>query len=589
MHLKRGLLLAGSALALALVACEPGAMGSRELAAADDMPGTSARVGRAPVDIGGSAAGNYLAGRHAQVRREFDAAASYLGKALKDDPDNLTLMRQAYRLHLANGDMAAATELAKRILKVEPRAALANLGLIAEDMKTGRTQAAYDRAKDMGGQGLGTFLAPLVKAWTLQGLGKTDEAVAALDPLMGVTGLAVLHDLHVGLIQDVAGRTDAAIASLKTAADANGESALRIVEALGSLYERTGKRDEARGLYQKYLSENPDSVVLEPALKRVEQGGKAPPIVADARQGLAEALLNLGGTFSGDNTAEVALVCGRLAIYLRPDLDLGRMLVAGILESQGGEREANKLYEEVPKGSALRWLARLRHAANLDTLGQTDAAIAELREMGQENTTRVDALVNLGDLLRGHKRFTESVEAYDQAFARLGTVDARHWSLLYSRGISLERSNQWPRAEADLQKALQLNPDEPYVLNYLGYSWADKGVNLEKARQMIERAVSLRPTDGYIVDSLGWLLYRTGRYKEAVTNLERAVELKPQDPVINDHLGDAYWRVGRTKEARYQWQRALALEPEPELVGEIKTKIERGLAAATSRKSNNDI
>lgn len=589
MHLKRGLLLAGSALALALVACEPGANGLRELAAADDMPGNSARVGRSAVNVGNSAAGNYLAGRHAQVRRDFDSAAGYLEKALKDDPDNLTLMRQAYRLKLTNGDVSGAAELAKSILKVEPRSALANLGLIAEDMKAGRTQAAYDRAKDMQGQGLGTFLAPLVKAWTLAGLGKTDEAIASLDPLKGITGLAVLYDLHVGLIQDVAGRTDAAIGSLQTAANANGESALRIVEALGSLYERTGKTDEARALYQKYLTENPDSVILEPALKRVGQGGKAQPIVADARQGLAEALLNLGGTFSGDNTAEVALVCGRLAIYLRPDLDLARMLVAGILESQGGEREANKLYEEVPKGSPLGWLARLRHAANLDTIGQTDPAIAELREMAQENTTRVDALVNLGDLLRGHKRFSESVDAYDQAFARLGKVDERHWSLLYSRGISLERSNQWPRAEADLEKALQLNPDEPYVLNYLGYSWADKGMNLEKARQMIERAVSLRPTDGYIVDSLGWLLYRTGRYKESVTNLERAVELKPQDPVINDHLGDAYWRVGRTKEARYQWQRALALEPEPELIGEIKTKIERGLAAATSRKSNNDI
>jgi tetratricopeptide (TPR) repeat protein len=441
----------------------------------------------------------------------------------------------------------------------------------------------------MPGQGLGTFLAPLVKAWTLAGVGRTDEAIAALAPLKGITGLAVLYDLHVGLIHDLAGRTDAAVASLQSAAGASGESALRIVEVLGSLYERSGRTNEARDLYRKYVSENPDSIMLEPALKRVETGGKAPRIVADARQGLAEALLNLGGTFSGENTAEVALVCGRLAIYLRPDLDLARMLVASILESQGGEREANKLYEEVPQRSPIRWLARLRHAANLDTIGETDAAIAELREMAGENTGRIDALVNLGDLLRGHKRFAESVDAYDQAFARLGQIGSRHWSLLYSRGISLERANQWPRAEADLEKALELNPDEPYVLNYLGYSWADKGVHLDKARKMIERAVALRPTDGYIVDSLGWLFYRIGRYKDAVTNLERAVELKPQDPVINDHLGDAYWRVGRTKEARYQWQRALALDPEPDLVGEIKNKLARGLAAAAPRKSNNDI
>jgi Flp pilus assembly protein TadD len=322
----------------------------------------------------------------------------------------------------------------------------------------------------------------------------------------------------------------------------------------------------------------------------LESGAKAKPIVANAREGLAEALLNLGGTLSGDNTAEVALVCGRLAIYLRPDLDLARMLVAGILESQGGEAEANKLYVEVEKGSPLRWLARLRYASNLDTTGKTDKAIDELKLMADENAKRIDALVNLGDMLRAHKRFVESVDAYDKALSRVGQLDRRHWSVLYSRGISLERSNQWERAEADLQRALELNPDQPYVLNYLGYSWADKGVNLERARRMLERAVSLRPTDGYIVDSLGWLFYRIGRFREAVQHLERAVELKPQDPVINDHLGDAYWRVGRRDEARFQWRRALGLEPEAELIPTIKTKIDRGLSPPTARsKSNNDI
>jgi len=586
MLLKRGL-LAGSTLALMLTACDP-AVGLRELAAADDSPGSSAVIGRSSVTVGGSSAGNYLAGRHAQTRRDFDAAAGYMARALKEDPNNLTLMRQAYRLKLANGDIAGATELGRRILKLEPNAALANLGLIAEDVKAGRYDDAHKRAQTLPGQGLNTFLSPLVKAWTLVGLGKPDDAIAALAPLKSLTGFAVLYDLHVGLIQDVAGRQDAAIGSLRAAESANGESALRIVEVLGSLYERAGRKDEARALYRKYISENPDTVVLEPALARLDSGAKAPPIVGDARQGLAEALLNLGGTLSGDNTAEVAMVCGRLAIYLRPDLDLARMLVAGILESQGGEVEANKLYDEVKPGSALKWLARLRHAGNLDTTGSSDKAIDELRAMSDENATRVDALVNLGDLLRAHKRFGESVEAYDKAVARIGDLGQRHWSLLYSRGISLERAGQWERAEADLQKALKLNPDQPYVLNYLGYSWVDKGQNLDRARRMIERAVDLRPTDGYIVDSLGWLFFRIGKFKDAVDSLERAVELKPQDPVINDHLGDAYWRVGRTAEARFQWRRALALDPEPDLITAIRAKLDRGLAAAP-RKSNNDI
>jgi tetratricopeptide (TPR) repeat protein len=588
MFVKRGL-LAVPALALALLSCANDGLEPRIFAAADDATGSSAISGRSAVVVGNSSAGNYLAGRHAQTRRDFDAAAGFMGKALKDDPENLTLMRQAYRLKLANGDIAAATDLARRILKVEPRAALANLGLIAEDVKGGRFGDANKRASALPAQGLNTFLGPLTKAWTLVGLGKHDEAIAALAPLKTLTGFSVLYDLHVGLINDVAGRTDAAIESLRSAEGSSGESALRIVEVLGSLYERLGRKNEAAALYKKYITENPDTVVLEPALTRLESGVKAKPIVANAREGLAEALLNLGGTLSGDNTSEVAMVCGRLAIYLRPDLDLARMLVAGILESQGGEAEANKLYVEVEKGSALRWLARLRYASNLDQTGKTDKAIDELKAMAEENAKRIDALVTLGDLLRGHKRFVESVDAYDRALSRINQLDRRHWNVLYSRGISLERSNQWERAEADLQKALELNPDQPYVLNYLGYSWADKGMHLDRARRMLERAVSLRPTDGYIVDSLGWLFYRIARFREAVQHLERAVELKPQDPVINDHLGDAYWRVGRRDEARFQWHRALGLDPEPDLAPTIRTKIERGLAAPTPRKSNNDI
>jgi tetratricopeptide (TPR) repeat protein len=588
MFVKRGP-LAVPALAMALLACSDDRAGPRIFAAADDATGSTEISGRSAVVVGNSTSGNYLAGRHAQSRRDFDAAAGFLGKALKDDPENLTLMRQAYRLKLANGDIASGTDLAKRVLKVEPNAALANLGLIAEDVKANRFADAYKRASGLPTQGLNTFLGPLTKAWTLAGQNKTDEAIAALSPLKTLTGFSVLYDLHVGLISDVAGRTAAAVESLQSAEGSSGESALRIVEVLGSLYERLGRRDEAAALYRKYITENPDTVVLEPALARLESGAKAQPIVSNAREGLAEALLNLGGTLSGDNTAEVAMVCGRLALYLRPDLDLARMLVAGILESQGGETQANKLYLEVEKGSSLRWLARLRYAANLDQTGKTDKAIEELRAMADENMKRIDALVTLGDLLRGHKRFAESVDAYDKALSRVGQLDRRHWNLLYSRGISLERSNQWERAEADLQKALELNPEQPYVLNYLGYSWADKGVHLDRARRMLERAVSLRPTDGYIVDSLGWLFYRIGRFREAVQQLERAVELKPQDPVINDHLGDAYWRVGRRDEARFQWRRALGLEPEADLIPTIRTKLDRGLTAPPARKSNNDI
>ncbi|MGH6954092.1 MAG: tetratricopeptide repeat protein, partial [Alphaproteobacteria bacterium] len=160
-----------------------------------------------------------------------------------------------------------------------------------------------------------------------------------------------------------------------------------------------------------------------------------------------------------------------------------------------------------------------------------------------------------------------------------------HWTLLYARGIALERSKQWPRAEADLLRALEFRPEQALVLNYLGYSWADRGENLERAREMIERAVALRPNDGYIVDSLGWVHYRMGQYDKAVIHLERALELKSGDAVITDHLGDAYWQAGRKTEARFQWRRALTLDADQDLRRSIQLKLEHGLGA-TNRAAN---
>jgi tetratricopeptide (TPR) repeat protein len=583
------------ALGAALAACSAGVAGLSDASGAAGSPGVAAdaanRVGsdtprRAGMNVGVSSSGNYLAGRHASNMRDFESAADYMAKALSENPKNPILMRQTYRLKLANGEIAGTEALAKRIIAADRAAPLANLGLVVEDAKSGRFGAAEKRLAGIPVQGLNSFFVPLLRAWSLAGLKRYDRAVAALAPMTSLTGFAVLHDLHTGLIQDLAGKKTEAIASLERADKENSQSALRVVQALGSLYERTGQPDKARTLYRKYISENPDSVVLEPALDRLTRGKLAEPLVTTARQGMAEALLNIGGTLSGGNTGELAMICGRLALYLQPNLGLARMLVAGVLESDGREAEANAQYDKVPRGSPLSWLARLRKAANLDSTGETDKAIAQLKAMAAEKPDRVDALINLGDLLRVHKRFDESVAAYDEAVKRLGKLTPRYWSLLYSRGIALERSNRWDRAEKDLLEALRLNPDQPYVLNYLGYSWVDKGEHLPRARDMIEKAVELRPTDGYIVDSLGWLYFRTGRYKDAVDQLERAVELKPEDPVINDHLGDAYWRAGRTAEARYQWQRALALEPETDLASALRAKLVKGLAAAERPKPN---
>ncbi len=530
------------------------------------------------VRIGDSTAGNYLAGRFAQKNRDYGNASKFLGNALSSDPENRNLLRLSFLVSLAKGRFQAASDLGRRIVDQDKDAAMANLVLLIGEFKEGKFALAEERLSHMPRRGLSTFVVPLMRAWALAGQNKTADALEALSPLSSIQGFAVLHNLHVALIHDLGGDFAKAEEHYRLATGGGARVTLRIVEALGSLLERSGKVVEAKALYGKYLADNPDSIMLVPALARLDSGTPSPRLAATAIDGAGEVLFNLAGTLTRENSAETALIYGRLALQLRPDFPIAQMLVGRILESLGRQRDAIEVYDRVARSSSLSWSARLRKAASLETLGEDEQAIEQLRGMIEEKSARADVLVNLGDILRSKKRFAESVAAYDRAFGRIGALEKRHWTLLYSRGIALERSKQWQRAEKDFLTALELNPDQPYVLNYLGYSWVDQGIKLDRAKTMIERAVELRPNDGYIVDSLGWALYRIDEFPNAVRNLERAVELRPQDPTINDHLGDAYWRVGRRIEAGFQWRRALSLDPEPDQTEQIRAKIKGGLA-----------
>lgn len=531
------------------------------------------------VPVGASPFGNYLAGRHAQKKNDFSAAADLLSRALGESPENEQLRRRAFLAQLSDGHVAEAIKLSKNIVESDNISPIARLTDVVDLVQTGDLAAAEAELLKFPDRGFSGFMKPLLLGWTIVGQGRGDDALAALEPLKKQSGLRVLYELHAGLISDAAGKSAEAVGHFKSAGDSARRSTLRVVQALGGHYERNGDIAEATALYEAYIKENPDSVVLQPALKRIEEGRKAPPLAATTAEGVAEALFNIASTMTRENSAQLALIYGRLAIYLRPQFDLAHMLVGGLLESMDRYDNAIETYNEIDKSSPLYWSAQLRVTGNLEALDRDDDAIKLLTALSGEFPNRPDSLVNLGDIYRANKKYLQSVAAYDQAFEVIGTIDRRHWTILYSRGISLERSNQWPRAEKDFRKALELNPEQPYVLNYLGYSWVDKGLNLVEARQMIERAVALRPDDGYIVDSLGWVLYRLNDFKGAVENLERAVELRPQDPTINDHLGDAYWRVGRLNEARFQWRRALTLKPEPELVSAIEKKIREGMGS----------
>ena len=538
------------------------------------------------VTLGDSLAGNYLAGRFAQSQRDMSKAADFLNAALDMAPRNPGLLRRTFMLMVAEDRMKEATELARRIIDTNVQTPFANLTLVLHHILSNRLDKAEEHLSKLGTDGVDALLSPLVLAWVRVGQGKgIDESLNALEPLARKGGSKALHDFHAGLINELAGRNEDAEKNYLAAVEGQGGLSLRLVEILGAFHERSGKAGKAKVLYQKYMQQNPQSHLLEQALARLQVGDVPALQVGTTIDGVAEGLFGIASSLRQQNARVTALVVGRLALHIKPDFPIMQILLADILESQNRLQSANAIYASIKGNSPYTWSARLRLATNLDRMERTDDAVKQLRAMAAD-AARAEPLITLGDILRRHERFKEAVGAYDQAFDRIEKLEPQHWSLLYARGIALEQSKMWTRAETDFLKALEFEPDQPYVLNYLGYSWVDQGVNLDRAREMIKRAVALRPNDGYIIDSLGWVLYRLGEYEDSVRELERAVELRPEDPIINDHLGDAYWRVGRGDEASFQWRRALGLDPKPDLAATLREKIERGLTIESKDGDN---
>lgn len=530
--------------------------------------------------------GAYLKGRFAVDTSDLGRATTFMGEALSADPENHELRERLFHLLLGEGRIDEATALARQMEADGADTALSHLARAMEAAHAGAWDRASGELAAVDPSGLNQLLLPLLKAWVTAAQGDVDGALAALEPLRTEAGFAPLATFHEGLILEYAKRWEPARAAFDRAGEEMKQRSIRMVLGLGGFYERIGEPERARAVYQSFLDENPDSELLDPTFERMASGELPEPLAAGPAEGMAEALFDFASALQRERADRLALMYLRLAMYLHPDFSVGRLLAADILEDLGRQADAITELDQVPDGSRFAWLADLAGSANLLSLDRREEAMARLRALADRYPHRSEPLIRLGDALRGMERFDDAVAAYDEALGRIGTVERRHWRVLYARGIALERAQQWERAEKDLLTALELEPDQPYVLNYLGYSWVDKGMHLEQAKAMIEKAVDLRPRDGYIVDSLGWVLYRLGEYDEAAGQLERAVELRPQDPVINDHLGDAYWRVGRKAEARFQWRRALSLEPEPGDAAAIEEKLLRGLPAKTERSAS---
>jgi tetratricopeptide (TPR) repeat protein len=540
----------------------------------------------APFEVSESPAGNYLSARVAEAEHDTLAASTFLRESLRSDPNNSELIQRAFVAALANGDMPDAFALAQKLVARDSHNSSARLTLAVRDFKSKSFAAARNQLNAGVAVAQRDLTTVLLTAWSYVGSSEIKKALALVDT-MSDPSFAVFRDFHAGLMLDVAGRTQEAGARLK-AAYAGDQTTLRLVDAYARNLSRQGKNDEAKEIYLAFAKLQPRNPIVLAALADLAAGKKLEPMVKNVNAGAAEVLYGLGayglGAAAGRQGDEIAaIVFLRLALALAPDNALALDTLGEAYSKIKQYESAIEIYDEVPDGSPLRVTTDVRIALLLDAMGKSDDATKRLREIVAENPQNVDALSALADVLRSHKQFVESADAYTRVLALTSPTEKSRWAIYYFRGVDYERAKLWDKAEPDLQKALELYPEQPLVLNYLGYSWVDQGLHLDEAFKMLRRAVELQPEDGYIVDSLGWAHYKLGHYDESLRLLERAIELKPGDPVINDHLGDAYWRVGRKLDAKFQWNHARDLNPEKEDLPKILDKIENGLPDAPAQ------
>ena len=529
-----------------------------------------------------TASGSYLAARHAGVERDSDTAAAYYLNALKSDPRNTDLLSRTFLSVLNEGDIDEAAKLADRVIQLDHNDRIARLVIGVRALKQKQYALARQNLAQSVRGPITDLMGTLLSAWAAAGAGDSRGAVEGLDKLAGPDWYTIFQSLHAGLIFDFTnGNKKEAGKRLERAYKAD-PMALRSVEAYGRYLSRNAGKEEALKIYDEFNKAAPNHPVIVEEMKEVTAGEKLPPLADSVQAGAAEALYEIGTSISRRGGEDYALIYLQLALYLEPNHSMALLSLADLYETLKKPELAIAAYQRIAPSSPLHRNAEIQIASDLDALDRTDEAKKRLEQLIAEHPNDNEAIMALGNILRTRKDFAACADVYGKAIANVPAPEKSNWVVFYFRGICNERSKQWPKAEADLKKALELFPDQPLVLNYLGYSWVDQGSSLDEGMKMIRRAVEQRPDDGYIVDSLGWANFRIGNYDEAVKQLDRAVELKPEDPTINDHLGDAYWRVGRALEARFQWSHAKDLQPEAEDLPKIEEKLKVGLPDDTS-------
>ena len=576
-------LLSGVAIAASIALT--GSLAGPRTAYAEEKPATAAAE-ESPFDplSVNTFSGAFLAARTADFDKDYETAVALYKIALQFDPTNNDVKQRLMVTQLMNGDFEEGVKLAET-LRNDP--SVERITAVVRGMEAIRKREYKSAEKILvynGPNDLDRMMNDLLLAWAKFGDGKSKEALKLITRMEGPEWLALFKNYHAGALAAAAGDKATARARLNDAIlDRNGASAapdtfIRAVMALARLEAHEGNKQKALDAISVGDNFITSYAPLKALRQSIEAGEKQEQQVRTAAQGAAAVLFSIGGALNREGAEDIVSLYLQAARALDPDSDDMLVLLGGLAENQKKPERAIEYYRAVPEKSPMRRISELQLGLNLADTGKVAEAKKHLHELIEADPSDLRSYLALGSVLSDAKDYKEMAALYDRAVAAIGPVPARnHWSIFFQRAIAYERLKEWDKAEPNFRKALELNPEQPQVLNYLGYSWVDMNKNLDEGLDMIRRAVSIKPDDGYIVDSLGWAYYRLNRFSDAVAELERAAELKAGDPTINDHLGDAYWRVGRKLEATFQWNRALGLKPEEAEIPKIKLKIDNGL------------
>ena len=524
--------------------------------------------------------GSYLAARQATFDYDYEAAAQYFTRALTEDPSNPAIMESAVIAQMSLGRLDLAIPVARKIEQDGLLSHIAHMVLVADDVKEGRIAEVITRMQD--DRGIGDLADGLILAWAHLSNGDVRTALAEFDTVAESPGLRSFAIYHKALALASVGDFEAAVGIFSGESDGPVQRTRRGTIAHAEALSQLERNDEALALLHEAFGG-----AMDPEVKglrdRIAAGETAPfSLIGSADHGIAEVFYTLGRALLSETSEDYALLYARTAEFLNPGHIDAVMMTAELLESLERYAVATAVYKSVPRDHPAYAAAEMGRAESLRRADKPEASVEVLEQLARTHPELPLVHVSVGDLSRQMERFEDAVTAYDRAIEIYAALEQGQWFVHYARAISLERLGRWPEAEAGFRKALEMNPGHPQVMNYLGYSLVEKRIKLDEALDLIERAVAAEPNSGYIVDSLGWVLYRLGRYDEAIVHMERAAELMPIDPVVNDHLGDVLWAVGRYTEAEFHWRRALSFvdpeNPSPDVEPDrIRRKLEVGL------------